>query len=257
GDGEIVGRLEQIIARLSRLRADAGRGAALREGLRIAIVGAPNVGKSSLLNCLAGRDSAIVTDLPGTTRDVLREVIHIDGLALHLADTAGLRATSDPIEAEGVRRTRAEIAGCDQLLLLVDDRCPDSAQIGVDSGAPQIIIRNKCDLSGNPPGPASGGAIRLSARTGDGVCALVDRLKEVAGLGGAEPEFMARRRHLDALDRAAEWLDSGQRQLCQHAAGELLAEDLRAAHAALGTITGEFTNDDLLGEIFAGFCVGK
>lgn len=253
---DLAGRIDE----LARLRIETGRGAALQEGLRIAILGAPNVGKSSLLNTLAGRDSAIVTDVPGTTRDVLRETLHIDGLALHLADTAGLRETDDAVEAEGVRRARSEAEQADCLLLVTDDRDGESPRLppGLDGLAPpRLHLRNKCDLSGRAAGPLPDGSLRLSAVRGEGIDALLERLRAQAGLGAGEPEFLARRRHLAALDRAARALAEGRTHLQDHAAGELLAEELRAAQQALGTITGEVSSEDLLGEIFSRFCIGK
>lgn len=260
-EGDVAARLEGLIKRLSGLRASAARGAVLREGMRLAIVGAPNVGKSSLLNALSRRDSAIVTDIPGTTRDVLREVIDLDGLPIHIADTAGLRETHDPVEIEGVERARAEIGRADRVLLVVDDRAGDNAADWArlpDSGdrPPVTLVYNKCDLSGRHAGPVSGG-VRLSAATGEGLQTLVELLRRQAGLSDGEAEFTARRRHLEALDRAADALEAGRSQLSAAAAGELLAEDLRRAHDALGAITGTFTSDDLLGEIFSSFCIGK
>lgn len=252
-------RLADARHRLDSLRQRAGQGAALREGLKIAIAGAPNVGKSSLLNRLTRADTAIVTAIPGTTRDVLRQTIDLDGLPLHLADTAGLRATEDPIEAEGVARARAELAQADCVLLVVDDREPDppepAAAAGIPPGPRVIVLRNKCDLSGAPAG-AQAGDLRISALTGAGFDALAARLRGLAGLDAAEPEFMARRRHLTALDAAAASLNQAAQCLAD-GAGELLAEELRAAHDALGAITGRYTSDDLLGEIFASFCIGK
>lgn len=260
-EGDVAARLNRLAASLSELRERAVRGSVLREGMQLAIVGAPNVGKSSLLNTLAQRDTAIVTEIPGTTRDVLREVIDLDGIPVHVADTAGLRETEDPVELEGVERARAEIARADAILLVVDDRegitradwsrLPDQAH-----RPPVTVVHNKADLTTRQAGVVDDG-VRLSAATGDGLDALAGVLREKAGLNSGESEFTARRRHLEALDRAAEALESGRRQLQTHAAGELVAEDLRNAHDALGTITGTFTSDDLLGEIFASFCIGK
>ncbi len=259
-DQRVADDLARLAGDLQDLRAETGRGAALAEGLRIAILGAPNVGKSSLLNCLAGRDSAIVTDRPGTTRDVLRETLHIDGLALHLADTAGLRDTDDAIEAEGVRRARLEAERADCVLLITDDRDGNTATLptGLESLArPVIRLRNKCDLSGGQAGLQSDGSLRLSAVRGEGIDVLLSRLRDQAGLGTGEPEFLARRRHLDALDRATAAIARGQNQLHEHAAGELLAEELRIAQQELGLITGAVSTEDLLGEIFSSFCIGK
>lgn len=262
-EGGVLSRLDALRRRLDDLHSEAGRGALLREGLRVAIAGAPNVGKSSLLNRLAGRDTAIVTDIAGTTRDVLREAISLDGLPLHVADTAGLRETGDPVEIEGVRRARAEIGGADRVLLIVDDRVGLTAAERtlleeLPSGVAATVIHNKCDLSGAPPGPCGASALRVSATTGAGMADLVAHLKACAGFRAPESGgFSARRRHLDALERAGNTLAAGRERLVDLAAGELLAEELRAAQAALGEITGEVTSEDLLGEIFASFCIGK
>lgn len=260
-EGDVAARLDGLTQRLAELRGSAARGAVLQEGMRLTIVGAPNVGKSSLLNALARRDTAIVTDIPGTTRDVLREVIDLDGLPIHMADTAGLRESHDPVELEGVERARAEIARADQVLLVVDDRSGDTeadwARLPeADDRPPVTLVHNKSDLSGQPAGPVPGG-VRLSVSTGEGLDALAGMLREAAGLTNTEAEFTARRRHLEALERAADALAAGRRQLAAHAAGDLLAEDLRSAHDALGAITGRFTSEDLLGEIFSSFCIGK
>lgn len=265
-DGAVLERLEALQAQLQALQASAGRGARLREGLTVVIAGAPNVGKSSLLNRLAARDSAIVTPIAGTTRDVLRENIDLDGLPLHVVDTAGLRDTNDPVEAEGVRRARAQVEAADRILLVVDDgqglQAEDQALLAQYGDQVAVtLIANKIDLSGAHAGQdqhAGHTLIRLSAATGVGMDALVAHLREAAGLAGAETaDFIARRRHLDALQRAACALRQGRQRLVDDLAGELLAEELRLAHAALGEITGEFTSEDLLGAIFSSFCIGK
>lgn len=232
---------------------------------RIAIVGRPNVGKSSLLNRLAGYDAAIVTDVPGTTRDVLREEIQIDGMPLHVIDTAGLRESDDRVEKEGVRRAQAEAQRADRVLLLVDAHADGREMIAalraeLPADVPVTLVRNKIDMSGHPPGGDKGrpDALNISAKTGAGIDALRDHLKIIMGYreveGGA---FSARRRHLDALQRARQHTEEGRRQLQDDRAGELLAEELRLAQQALAEITGEFTSDDLLGKIFGSFCVGK
>ena len=270
-DGHVLSQLQQVQADLGQVQREAGQGALLRDGMNVVIAGRPNAGKSSLLNALAGKDSAIVTDIAGTTRDILREHIHIDGMPLHIIDTAGLRYTDDVVEKIGVERAVAAIAEADRILLVVDasqpeagdpdslwpeflDRHPDPARI--------TLIYNKVDISGEPPGikAAADGSVSLylSARSGEGIELLREHLKTCMGFEQtAESLFSARRRHLEALQRAADSLDHGHQQLTLLGAGELLAEDLRVAQQALGEITGEFSPDDLLGRIFSSFCIGK
>ncbi|HQU14590.1 MAG: tRNA uridine-5-carboxymethylaminomethyl(34) synthesis GTPase MnmE [Chromatiales bacterium 21-64-14] len=263
--GQVDERLEALSARLLGVQGPARQGFLLHEGLRIAIVGRPNVGKSTLLNRLVGRAAAIVTDVPGTTRDVLREVVDLDGMPLHLVDTAGLRDTGDAVEREGVRRAWEEIGHADRILLVVDDRAalgaedqPLLAKLPTDVAL--TVIRNKIDLSGHPPGQGEQEGrtqLWLSAHTGAGVDVLRAHLRRAAGLEEGASAFVARRRHLDALDRAQLHLTQGRRQLQAQGAPELLAEDLRHAQRALGEITGAVTTEDLLGRIFASFCIGK
>lgn len=266
GDGQIEQRLNALRARLADLITQAQEGAGLREGLRLVILGRPNVGKSSLLNRLARRETAIVTAIAGTTRDVLHEQLTIDGLPLTLVDTAGLRETEDPIEAEGVRRAKAELEHADRVLLVIDD----SQDLGaaeyallqeIGERCPVTIIANKIDISGAAPGITGMGghdAVRLSVASGAGFDVLAAHLKQAAGLAvDRVPVFVARRRHLDALARARQALDIGHKRLTVEAAGELLAEELRVAQQALGEITGAFSSEDLLGEIFSSFCIGK
>lgn len=264
-DGDVAARLDALIERVEELQARAHNGRLLHDGLRLVIAGLPNAGKSSLLNALTGQDSAIVTEVPGTTRDVLRETIEIDGLPIHLVDTAGLRDTQDPVEIVGVRRAEAEIATADHALWVYDGSS-DTGLAGLDQanlpgGVTLTRVHNKADLSGLPPGlhDVDGVAeIRLSARTGDGVDLLRHYLKRLVAYDDAgEGDFSARRRHLDAVARSLDALRTGRTALQSHQAGELLAEDLRAAHRALMTITGEVSADDLLGEIFGSFCIGK
>ncbi len=260
-------RLEDLLRRLTGIEEQAHRGRLLQEGIQAAIVGRPNVGKSSLLNRLAGRETAIVSEFPGTTRDLLRESLDLDGVPLHLVDTAGLRGDStDPVEREGVRRAWGALARADHVLLVVDDRdalaADDRALLDrVPAGPAVTVVRNKIDLTGGAPGRvAAEGApveLRVSARTGAGIDALRTHLRGGAGPVDGAGVFAARRRHLDALRRARERLFEGRRQWCAHHAPELLAEDLRAAHRALGEITGAFTSDELLGRIFSTFCIGK
>ncbi|WP_439437409.1 tRNA uridine-5-carboxymethylaminomethyl(34) synthesis GTPase MnmE [Salinivibrio costicola] len=269
-DGKVANDLNHIIEHLATLRKEANQGAIMREGMKVVIAGRPNAGKSSLLNALSGKDSAIVTDIAGTTRDVLREHIHLDGMPLHIIDTAGLRDATDEVERIGVERAWDEIEQADRVLFMVDGTTTDATDphdIWPDfvSRLPQdmgmTVIRNKADMTGEPMGhcdtnhPA---LIRLSAKTGQGVDALRQHLKACMGYaGGSEGGFMARRRHLDALASAAAHLDTGQTQLEGYMAGEILAEELRLTQQYLNTITGEFSADDLLGKIFSSFCIGK
>ena len=250
-EGQVIEKLNKFIKNLDSILDKAQQGYLLKEGMRIVLVGEPNVGKSSLLNCLSGRETAIVTPKPGTTRDVVRDQIQIDGLPLHITDTAGLRETDDMIELEGIRRTKLAIEEADLVILLCDDCYPPS-NLMLDKSP--LIIHNKIDLSGHHAGMQDG-VLYLSAKTGKGVEQLKRYLKEKMGLqSSTEGSFLARRRHLDALQRAKTAAIIG----INHAqANELLAEDLRQAQEALSEITGEFTADDLLGEIFSTFCLGK
>jgi len=269
-DGKIEGHLNDIIQQLNSVRQEAKQGAILREGMKVVIAGRPNAGKSSLLNALAGREAAIVTDIAGTTRDVLREHIHIDGMPLHIIDTAGLREASDEVERIGIARAWEEIAQADQVLLMidsteqkVDDFKAEWAEFlaKLPPNMPVTVIRNKVDLSGEPEGLEqleNFTLIRLSAQTKVGVDLLRDHLKKSMGYqSSTEGGFLARRRHLQALEEAAEHLARGHVQLTQFFAGELLAEELRMVQNALSEITGQFTSDDLLGNIFSSFCIGK
>ena len=265
-DGVIAARLGELRERLNALRAAAGQGRLLRDGMTAVIAGRPNAGKSSLLNHLAGREAAIVTAIPGTTRDVLREHVSIDGMPLHVIDTAGLRDSDDPVEREGIRRAWAEIETADRILMVVDDR---SGLAGEEMAlrerlpvtTPVTVLYNKIDLSGRPPSVRDGewGAeILLSAKTEAGLDLLREHLKSCMGYrGGGEGTFMARRRHLEALQRATAALERAAEQLEIYRAGELVAEELREAQNALSEITGEFTSDELLSRIFSSFCIGK
>ena len=264
-DGKVSTDLHGILRVLKHLQATAHTGRLLRDGMTLVIAGRPNAGKSSLMNALAGADAAIVTALPGTTRDLLRERIQIDGMPLHIIDTAGLRESEDPVEQEGMRRARMEMAQADLILWVFDDLAdPDHLALdrdGLPEKVPMTLIRNKIDQSGRQAylqATQHGTEIALSAKTLQGLDLLKQHLKESMGFAGeAEGEFIARRRHLDALDRAQRHLQQGAQVLARDAAGELLAEDLRQAQQALNEITGEFTADDLLGRIFATFCIGK
>lgn len=269
-DGKIETQLKDVIKQLNDVRSEAKQGSLLREGMKVVIAGRPNAGKSSLLNALSGRDSAIVTDIAGTTRDVLREHIHIDGMPLHIIDTAGLRDAYDEVERIGIERAWVEIEQADRVLLMVDGTTtteinpeklwPEFMQ-RLPSHIPVTVIRNKADLTGETLGysdVSQYSLIRLSARTGNGVALLRDHLKQTMGFSAtAEGGFLARRRHLQALEQAAKHLDNGLEQLITYHAGELLAEELRLAQESLSEITGSFTSDDLLGKIFGSFCIGK
>ncbi|MCI1679946.1 MAG: tRNA uridine-5-carboxymethylaminomethyl(34) synthesis GTPase MnmE [Ewingella americana] len=269
-DGKIEAQLNTVIGDLDAVRAEARQGSLLREGMKVVIAGRPNAGKSSLLNALAGREAAIVTDIAGTTRDVLREHIHLDGMPLHIIDTAGLREASDEVERIGIERAWNEIEQADLVLFMVDGTTTDAtepAQIWPEFMArlpetlPIVVVRNKADITGETLGMTEVNGhslIRLSARTGDGVDLLREHLKQVMGFNhNMEGGFLARRRHLQALELAAEHLIRGKDQLLGARAGELLAEELRMSQQALSEITGEFTSDDLLGRIFSSFCIGK
>lgn len=264
-DGKVEAKLAKIEQALLHVFKSAQQGRLLREGMTLVIVGRPNAGKSSLLNQLAGRESAIVTDIPGTTRDVLREHIQIDGLPLHIIDTAGLRDSSDPIEQEGIKRAWQEIEQADRILLLIDDTDKENKHLTIENKLPQHIgvtrIFNKIDSSGRAPGridSESGTDIGLSAKTGLGIDLLKAHLKACMGYEQTnEGQFMARRRHITALENADQHLRIARYNLITLQAGELLAEELRCAQQQLSEITGEFTSDDLLGKIFSSFCIGK
>ena len=269
-DGKVINDLHSIINNLEDVQTEAKQGSLIREGMSVVIAGRPNAGKSSLLNALAGRETAIVTDIEGTTRDVLREHIHIDGMPLHIIDTAGLRDAPDEVERIGIQRAWDEIQKADRVLLMVDsmrNNADDPHQIWpefvdqLNDDSKITVIRNKADLSGETIGQTQAHGyplINLSAKAGEGINILRDHLKQCMGYQATtEGGFLARRRHLEALDTAHELLITGRDQLQMHGAGELLAEDLRQAQHALGEITGQFTSDDLLGRIFSSFCIGK
>ncbi|MEX0603384.1 MAG: tRNA uridine-5-carboxymethylaminomethyl(34) synthesis GTPase MnmE [Marinobacter sp.] len=271
-DGKVENDLDALMTDLDQILSEAQQGTIIRDGMSVVIAGRPNAGKSSLLNALAGREAAIVTAIEGTTRDVLREHIHIDGMPLHIIDTAGLRDSPDEVEQIGIARAWTEIRQADRILLMVDATTTEKTmpqEIWPDflgqlpEAAPITVIRNKVDLSGESIGfTASRGTqvpvIRMTASSADGLDVLRDHLKQCMGFATTtEGGFLARRRHLDALDQARSALVRGQQQLTGYGAGELLAEDLRAAQDALGEITGTMTPDDLLGKIFSSFCIGK
>jgi tRNA modification GTPase len=245
------------------LLAEARRGVRLTDGLKVALVGRPNAGKSSLLNALAQSERAIVTPIAGTTRDVLRETVSLDGVVLELADTAGLRATEDEIEREGVRRARHELARADVALLVTEagHAQADQALLAeLPATVARLVLINKIDLTGTPPQEAYEQGVHwlwVSARTGDGLEALRAQLKSLAGAGSGEGAFSARRRHVLALERVQTHLAHASEVLTTTRAGELAAEELRQAQHALGEITGTYSSDDLLGAIFGSFCIGK
>ena len=264
-DGKVSTDLQSIVDSLEHVQQSAQLGRLLRDGMTLVIAGRPNAGKSSLLNALVGRESAIVTDIPGTTRDLLREQIQIDGMPLHLIDTAGLRESEDFVEKEGIRRAREEIAKADRILWIFDDQTDPEHdafdRASLPAGIPVTLVRNKIDITSTPASLQQTDTeteVAVSAKTGAGMELLRDHLKTSMGYSGnQEGEFIARRRHLDALERASGHLLQGQSVFLETGSGELLAEDLRQSQMTLSEITGEFTADDLLGKIFSSFCIGK
>ena len=266
-DGKVEDLLTAVMTQTDQLLSAAKQGQILQHGMTIVIAGKPNAGKSSLLNALAGRESAIVTDVAGTTRDILREDIAIEGVPLHIVDTAGLRETNDIVEQEGVRRAKAVMQEADRILLVVD--LADLSDVGTLQASllqdlpsiPVTIVLNKIDqypevkkiteVNNNP-------VVLVSAKQGEGLEILRQHLLKTVGFDQTlEGGFIARRRHVDAIEQVQHALSNGQKQLQAHQAGELLAEDLRVAQDALSEITGRFSSDDLLGEIFGSFCIGK
>ncbi len=269
---QVSQQLCAISDQFTSVMKEANQGALIREGMKLVIAGKPNAGKSSLLNALSGQNTAIVTPQKGTTRDVLREHIQIDGLPIHIVDTAGLRESNDIIEREGIRRARAEILSADRILLVVDAMAQPGLDADLDelwqdqqnpphSNIPVTVIRNKCDLTNEDPGLtkfSENVVINLSVKSGAGIEILRMHLKACMGyLDGSQGGFSARRRHLDSLEQARELFLHGRNKLQQLGAGELLAEDLRLCQSRLGDITGDITSDELLGAIFSSFCIGK
>jgi len=270
-DERVSSELEQCIQSVRETLSEAKRGQVLNDGVQMVLAGPPNAGKSSLLNFLAGQDRAIVSDTPGTTRDVVRETVTLDGLTLFVSDTAGLRASDDHVEREGIKRSQKEIERANIIVMLFAvDQCPENIQEWWQTHTecpwptqPVIIVKNKIDLVGAQPTSSSfteDGATQVlscSIQKHQGLDKLIAVIKDAVGFQVHEGQFSARRRHVMALERCLDGLKVGQRQLLEHHAGELLAEDLRDAAHALGEITGTMTPDDLLGEIFSSFCIGK
>jgi tRNA modification GTPase len=269
-DDRIRLTLKELMVELETIQQKAFQGSLMSDGARVVIIGRPNAGKSSLLNVLSGTDAAIVTDIPGTTRDVLREHIVIDGLLIQLVDTAGLRVGADRVEQEGIARALKEISLADHVVLVVDGTTTTETQprllfpewiAGFPKKIGMTVLMNKIDKLGESPSlheKADHTVINLSVKTREGLALFKDHLKKSVGFESAsEGNFMARRRHLEALSEAQQHLITGEMQLLEFKAGELLAEELRLAQLALDRITGKFSSDDLLGKIFSEFCIGK
>ncbi len=261
-DARVVDQLEHLSSLFASLKKASKQGMLLREGLKVVLTGLPNAGKSSLLNYLCNAPRAIVSDIPGTTRDVLGQFIDLDGLPVEIVDTAGIRPAASEIEAEGVRRAIQQQNRAGLALLVVDDSdTPDlrtnSLLQELDTPAPVLLVRNKIDLTGRPAS-GSENEVCVSALTGEGIDMLKEKIRRIAGFRDVDDShFLARARHIDALDRAEKFLLHGLEQQKTFRAGELLAEDLNSCQRALSGITGEISSDDLLGMIFSTFCIGK
>ncbi len=261
-DSNVIAQLEKLAMRFKSLKALVKQGRLLRDGLKVVLTGLPNAGKSSLLNALSGQDRAIVSTVPGTTRDVLEQIIEIDGLPVEIVDTAGIRDTISEIEAEGVRRALQAQQQADLIILVIDDTSASEDQIASmlhDQGGaiPVLLLRNKIDLT-HRTAVKRGNEIYVSALTGQGLPLIREEIKQIAGFRQVDDsQFLARERHVDALLRAEQFLKNGLEQQTKFTAGELLADDLRSCQNVLGEITGAVSSDDLLGMIFRSFCIGK
>lgn len=263
-DGKVADKLVEINSKLNSILSKASQGAMVREGLQLVIVGQPNVGKSTIINQLSGQETSIVTEIAGTTRDIIREKILIEDIPIHVVDTAGIRAqTEDKVEAEGIKRAKSALKTADLVLFVTDIEHASEKHIGDfikdnDIVGPYLVVVNKIDLNAMPA-KNDNGKVYISAKSGNGMTLLKKQILKCAGVQQKESQgaYLARRRHLDALERALKLVQTGQHKLKEHNAGELLAEDLKYAHQSLCEITGEFTADDLLGKIFSSFCIGK
>ncbi|MCK5727078.1 MAG: tRNA uridine-5-carboxymethylaminomethyl(34) synthesis GTPase MnmE [Thiotrichaceae bacterium] len=264
-DSLVTDKINHVKEYITTLRASAKQGSLLRDGMQLVIAGRPNAGKSSLLNALSGQDTAIVTDIAGTTRDILKESINLDGMPLHIIDTAGLRDSDDPVEKIGIERAWQQIKQADLIILLIDGSIgyQEAEKViaqNLPNNIPVLKVINKIDLVDTKTVQAEElhDSITISAKHQQGIEQLRNTLKQQMGYnGGEESNFIARRRHLRALEETQDAIERGSIQLEQFNAGELLAEELRLAQQSLGSITGAFTADDLLGEIFSSFCIGK
>lgn len=264
-DEKLLLKFETLLTHIRMIRSKASQGVLIQEGIKLVIVGEPNVGKSTLINALSDREVSIVTDIPGTTRDVMRERIILDGLPIQIVDTAGFRKSDCPVELEGMKRAAFEIRNADLILFMKDaTKANESQELEalkvmheIETTTPTITVFNKVDLLDSERALDNALSVWLSAKTGKGLSTLKEMICSLVKYQPEEGSFMARRRHLKELDEALEWCELGNKELIETGRGELVAENLRLAHLALSRITGEFSADDLLGEIFSSFCIGK
>ncbi|MFI3137215.1 MAG: tRNA modification GTPase, partial [Methylococcaceae bacterium] len=262
-EGGVEQQLLELLDRIQQIQRTAKQGRLLHDGMTVVLAGKPNAGKSSLLNALAGFDAAIVNEIAGTTRDIIRERIQLDGMPLHIIDTAGIRESDNAVEQEGIRRAHAEIQKADIILLLMDaqDADPQTATSLLPDLSNITEIYNKIDLVGQQPSISktpTGTKLALSVKTGAGIDLLIQHLKDSVGFTeSTEHVFIARRRHIEALSLGHTAVNNALNLLRTSHAGELIADELRQAQNALSEITGKFTSDDLLGKIFSSFCIGK